>query len=543
MEHGGSSNQQHNYTIRAPRSGVVIRDPTENTNTLVDANNLSNLPQQSFKHNTDLYMPLANVNRIMRRVLPPHAKIADAAKETMQECVSKFISFITGEANQRCHREYRKTISVEDIISAMGTLGFDDYMEPLTLFLNKYHSQDPNRNPMHQPTFARRNTGLFHQPETQLVRPPPTTTGHAPVLPGASIVGNNNYDGLPDMVIQKPTNTTTNIADANNLNSFPQQSFKRDANQYMPIANIIKIMHRVLPPNAKIADDAKETIQECVSEFISFITKDSDRNTMQHMQFKRSLSLVHQPKAQMARPPPTMGYKSSLTGAYTACGGNYVGLPQIGDYHMANQGVVIRDPTENTNTLVDANNLSNFPQQPFKRDTDQYMPLANVNRIMRRVLPPHAKIADAAKETMQECVSEFISFITGEANQRCHREYRKTISAEDIISAMGTLGFDDYMEPLTLFLNKYRSQDPNRNPMHQPTFARRNTGLFHQPETQLVRPPPPTAGHAPALPGGSIVGHNNYDGLPNMGNYYTGNQDGGEGSSDNFEFGPFSQFK
>ena len=33
-------------------------------------------------------------------------------------------------------------------------------------------------------------------------------------------------------------------------------------------------MKRALPANAKIAKDAKETVQECVSEFISFITSE-----------------------------------------------------------------------------------------------------------------------------------------------------------------------------------------------------------------------------------------------------------------------------
>lgn len=43
--------------------------------------------------------------------------------------------------------------------------------------------------------------------------------------------------------------------------------------------------------------------------------------------------------------------------------------------------------------------------------------LANVclvARIMKLALPENAKIAKEAKECMQECVSEFISFITSE---------------------------------------------------------------------------------------------------------------------------------
>ena len=68
----------------------------------------------------------------------------------------------------------------------------------------------------------------------------------------------------------------------------------------------------------------------------------------------------------------------------------------------------------------------------------------------------HAKIADDAKETIQQCVSEFISFVTSEANDKCQREQRKTITADDILWAALKLGFDDYIEPLGIYLKRYR---------------------------------------------------------------------------------------
>ena len=43
---------------------------------------------------------------------------------------------------------------------------------------------------------------------------------------------------------------------------------------------------------------------------------------------------------------------------------------------------------------------------------------APVARIMKTALPENAKIAKEAKECMQECVSEFISFITSEGSSR-----------------------------------------------------------------------------------------------------------------------------
>ncbi|GFO21733.1 nuclear transcription factor y subunit b [Plakobranchus ocellatus] len=90
------------------------------------------------------------------------------------------------------------------------------------------------------------------------------------------------------------------------------------------------------------------------------------------------------------------------------------------------------------------------------REQDRFLPIANVARIMKKAVPSTGKIAKDAKECVQECVSEFISFITSEASDRCHQEKRKTINGEDILFAMSTLGFDNYVEPLKLYLQKYR---------------------------------------------------------------------------------------
>jgi nuclear transcription Y subunit beta len=90
------------------------------------------------------------------------------------------------------------------------------------------------------------------------------------------------------------------------------------------------------------------------------------------------------------------------------------------------------------------------------RDQDRFLPIANVARIMKKAIPSQGKIAKDARECVQECVSEFISFITSEASDRCQAEKRKTINGEDILFAMSTLGFDNYVEPLKLYLQKYR---------------------------------------------------------------------------------------
>jgi nuclear transcription Y subunit beta len=90
------------------------------------------------------------------------------------------------------------------------------------------------------------------------------------------------------------------------------------------------------------------------------------------------------------------------------------------------------------------------------REQDRYLPIANISRIMKKALPANGKIAKDAKDTVQECVSEFISFVTSEASDKCQKEKRKTINGDDLLWAMATLGFEDYIDPLKSYLTRYR---------------------------------------------------------------------------------------
>lgn len=125
----------------------------------------------------------------------------------------------------------------------------------------------------------------------------------------------------------------------------------------------------------------------------------------------------------------------------------------------------MEDESHNSNTLPNNGFSSGSPESPclkpnnnnhHNKEQDRFLPIANVGRIMKKVIPANGKISKDAKETVQECVSEFISFVTGEASDKCQREKRKTINGDDIIWAITTLGFDDYVEPLKTYLVKYR---------------------------------------------------------------------------------------
>ncbi|CAN6815859.1 hypothetical protein Bca4012_002752 [Brassica carinata] len=121
-------------------------------------------------------------------------------------------------------------------------------------------------------------------------------------------------------------------------------------------------------------------------------------------------------------------------------------------HHQNHDGLVVEDQQQEENMMI--------------KEQDRLLPIANVGRIMKNILPPNAKISKEAKETIQECVSEFISFVTGEASDKCHKEKRKTVNGDDICWAMANLGFDDYAEQLKKYLNRYRVIEGERANRH-----------------------------------------------------------------------------
>ncbi|KAF7817904.1 nuclear transcription factor Y subunit B-4-like [Senna tora] len=82
-------------------------------------------------------------------------------------------------------------------------------------------------------------------------------------------------------------------------------------------------------------------------------------------------------------------------------------------------------------------------------EEERMLPIANVGRIMKQVVPGSGKISKEGKQVMQECATEFISFVTGEASHKCHNENRKTLNGDDICWALTALGFDHYADAIS----------------------------------------------------------------------------------------------
>ncbi|GAA0147933.1 DNA-binding transcription factor [Lithospermum erythrorhizon] len=137
--------------------------------------------------------------------------------------------------------------------------------------------------------------------------------------------------------------------------------------------------------------------------------------------------------------------------------GNIVGEGSIGN-NIANHESNATNINNNENTIA-VEELEN----------DQLMPLANIDRIMRQILPYRTKVSKEAKLTIQKCVSEFISFITSEAKDNCTLEQRRKINGDDLIIAMRNLGFIEYANILSIYLIRLRQDANEPLPPPQPS--------------------------------------------------------------------------
>ncbi|KAL3819376.1 hypothetical protein ACJIZ3_005281 [Penstemon smallii] len=139
----------------------------------------------------------------------------------------------------------------------------------------------------------------------------------------------------------------------------------------MPISNVIRIMGQILPPHAKIVDDAKETIHECVYELIHYLygnekchqecrktvtpeniistmgtiyfnksrNQEAECSSLQRFLFVKRTSTFIQPEPPVTQPPPPpqIGYAPS-SATYPLDPNYYIGPSQMNNNYIHNLG-------------------------------------------------------------------------------------------------------------------------------------------------------------------------------------------------------------
>lgn len=114
-------------------------------------------------------------------------------------------------------------------------------------------------------------------------------------------------------------------------------------------------------------------------------------------------------------------------------------------------------------SLLDENYTASMSASTATPSTQ--LPLSNISRLMKASLPatsPSLKLSSPTKTMMQDIVSEFILFITAEAQERAEAQRRSTLNGDDILYALEVLGFRDYERVGKVWLSRHRIVSPLR---------------------------------------------------------------------------------
>ncbi|KAJ9049592.1 negative cofactor 2 transcription regulator complex subunit ncb2 [Entomophthora muscae] len=85
------------------------------------------------------------------------------------------------------------------------------------------------------------------------------------------------------------------------------------------------------------------------------------------------------------------------------------------------------------------------------------LPKTTVHKLITEMLPSDIACSKETREILIECCVEFIHLLASEANDVCEKESKKTIAAEHVISALQSLGFDEYIPHIQAVFHDHKN--------------------------------------------------------------------------------------
>uniref|UniRef100_A0A2R5LHM6 DNA polymerase epsilon subunit 3 n=1 Tax=Ornithodoros turicata TaxID=34597 RepID=A0A2R5LHM6_9ACAR len=91
-----------------------------------------------------------------------------------------------------------------------------------------------------------------------------------------------------------------------------------------------------------------------------------------------------------------------------------------------------------------------------ERPEDLNLPMSVVTRIVRDALPDGVNVSKEARAALAKAASVFVLYATSCANNIAVRGKRKTVTGSDIVSAMGEMEFESFVDSLSGSLEQFR---------------------------------------------------------------------------------------
>ncbi|XP_060079076.1 DNA polymerase epsilon subunit 3-like [Ylistrum balloti] len=97
-----------------------------------------------------------------------------------------------------------------------------------------------------------------------------------------------------------------------------------------------------------------------------------------------------------------------------------------------------------------------------ERPEDLNLPNAVVTRIIKDAIPDGVNVSKEARLAISKAASVFVLYATSCSNNFALKGKRKTITAQDVMSAMDDMEFEHFVEPLQHCLESYRLGQKNK---------------------------------------------------------------------------------
>ncbi|KAM9327036.1 DNA polymerase epsilon subunit 3 [Gastrophryne carolinensis] len=93
----------------------------------------------------DLNLPNAVVTRIIKEALPEGVNVSKEARSAIARAASVFVLYATSCANTFAMKQKRKTLNVNDVMSAIEEMEFQRFLTPLKEALEAYRREQKGK--------------------------------------------------------------------------------------------------------------------------------------------------------------------------------------------------------------------------------------------------------------------------------------------------------------------------------------------------------------------------------------------------------------
>ncbi|KAI6714618.1 hypothetical protein JHW43_002882 [Diplocarpon mali] len=111
----------------------------------------------------DLSMPKSIVTRLAKGVLPPNTQIQGNATIAISKSATVFVNYVASHANEHAASSSRKTITPQDIFSALDELEFPDFRNRLEAELTKYNEVQTDKRNVYRSKVANKASGTSEE--------------------------------------------------------------------------------------------------------------------------------------------------------------------------------------------------------------------------------------------------------------------------------------------------------------------------------------------------------------------------------------------